>query len=367
MRVRGSRLIACAFVGALLVADGAGGQTPPHAPATVLGAWPVCEPSGARWVPCANAGTSRCVIVGDNEQSKQLFLFTPTGTGDLAADFKKIAFADGTKLKDIEAIDATPQGFVVFGSHSRKSFKKHCARDADRLVFALLTRHGDTLSGTVVQTKEAEWIKRVSTVAGCLKDLIVLPASDPGAAVAEKACGAISEADGNAETAKAACSNAFNIEGVVELPGADGQPRVWVGLRAPTIDHKAILLRLRDLAGPQFDAIALVAVDGGVRDLAYARGSLWVLSGPAADEDEAGKLWTVPASAVISGADLEGHREAANIILPAFSEGLAIDEEANQATIIVDGDRGDEDSAECERSAGQLRVALPPPDHAASP
>ena len=354
----------------VLITSAASAQGSADTPAKTLGTFPICEPSAARLVPCgAGSGGTRCVVVADNEISDKLFLFTIDKDGVLK-DPKQLPLGltspEVKKIDDIEALEIGPDGVLVFGSHSRKSFKpeeaKHCQRDGGRLTFAQLQLQDGVLRGPAVKTDTQMWQKTL-TAAGCSTRLIAIPSGERGQTLAQKACEAIADADTRAETDPAACSRAFNIEGVVSLPGFDGSaPRIWIGLRAPLVDGKAVLLRLHDLTHLEFDGIAMLAIEGfGVRDLAYARGSLWVLAGPMADELVPGSVWSVPASAVASGAELVGHRETSIGELPAFAEGLAIDELNGDAFIVVDGDAGKRSIASpvCTTAALQLLRHLP--------
>jgi hypothetical protein len=235
--------------------------------------------------------------------------------------------------------------------------------DGGRLTFARLQRQGNELRGAGVKTDKDTWGELLRRPA-CETRLIALPPGQQAAqSLAEKACAAIADADAHAEQDEDACSRAFNIEGVASVPGPDGATaRIWVGLRSPLVDGKAVLLRLRDLTKLQFDGIALVDLGGfAVRDLAAARGALWVLAGPMADEAAAGSVWTVPVKDVTNGAQLSGRRETEFAPLPPFAEGLAIDSVKGDAFVIIDGDTGDGlgTPPTCTTDAGQVLRHLP--------
>jgi hypothetical protein len=365
-QVRCGALAVVLLIGSAGVAHGSGDAAPKP-----LGTFPICETSAARVIACdGETAHTRCVIVGDNEIPDRLFVFSVNGDGELT-DHRELAFKFATpdvqKIDDIEALEVGADGVLVFGSHSRKSFKpdadQHCQVDGGRLAFAQLQRHGAELRGTAVKTNKEAW-RGLLTAAGCSAQLIATAPGDAASrALAQQACAAIADADAHAEQDPAACSRAFNIEGVVSVPGPGGAaPRVWVGLRSPVVDGKAVLLRLHDLSRLQFDGIALIALDGfGVRDLAYARGALWVLAGPMADEEVAGSLWSVPADDVTSGAELHGVLAPGIAALPAFAEGLAIDAPSGDAFVIVDGDagKGSGSPPACKTAAGQVLRHLP--------
>jgi hypothetical protein len=67
-----------------------------------------------------------------------------------------------------------------------------------------------------------------------------------------------------------------------------------VGLRAPLVDGKAVLVRHKaGLKALEFDAARLVDLNGwGIRDLTYANGWVWGLSGPVQDDEVTSfRLW----------------------------------------------------------------------------
>ncbi|MDX2170515.1 MAG: DUF3616 domain-containing protein, partial [Deltaproteobacteria bacterium] len=339
---------------------------PVAAPQT-LGTFPACETSAVRWLACAPGADHRCAIVGDNEllgkdevpagqPRTNLFGFEQTPDGLLAKQQPMtLVLANAKKIDDIEAIEALDGTLLVFGSHSRKSFKRQCEIDKDRLAFAVLERSGSTLKGTVVLTPPDQWSTMLSD-GGCREQLITVASADPAHAMADQICQTIAAAHAAATQTEQDCSRAFNIEGVVALPDTNGVPRVWVGLRSPLVGAKAVLLRLHDLTALRFDAVALVDLGGsGVRDLAYARDALWLLGGPMGDAQTPGTLWRVTASELTNGASPAATRVTSVDPLPPFSEGLTIDDASGEMLVVVDGELG---TGTCTTPAQQLRRTL---------
>jgi len=85
-----------------------------------LGKYPVCEPSAVVQIPCPNSNGD-CLLVGDNETKKSLFLY-PIKLGKLEATVQKELSLGGTEISDIEAItELGDNGVLIFGSYSRNS------------------------------------------------------------------------------------------------------------------------------------------------------------------------------------------------------------------------------------------------------
>jgi hypothetical protein len=175
-------------------------------------------------------------------------------------------------------------------------------------------------------------------------------------------CGRFSEteraATGQVETSR--CDETFNIEGLVAVPEARQPTRVWVGLRSPLLEGKALLLRLdQRLETFAFDAIATIDLGGmGVRELAFSDGWLYGIAGPKGDSaDVRFQLWRTRAANVEPWHRIErGDVEILRRDLPPSSEGLAID--GTRAVIIVDGKEG-EPGQDCETPAEQTIITLP--------
>ena len=100
-----------------------------------LGHFPLCEASSAIILPCPDS-KGECLIVGDNEQRKHLFVF-PIQYGTLHSERKKtlnLQLPDDGELSDIEALTrVSTNKILIFGSHSRNS---KCQAKKKRLRFA---------------------------------------------------------------------------------------------------------------------------------------------------------------------------------------------------------------------------------------
>jgi hypothetical protein len=84
-----------------------------------LGKYPVCESSAVAKVTCPELG-GNCLLVGDNEQKEDLFLY-PVSSKRLDSNSQS-QLALEKKISDIEAIAKLDNNKVLlFGSHSRNS------------------------------------------------------------------------------------------------------------------------------------------------------------------------------------------------------------------------------------------------------
>ncbi len=260
-----------------------------------LGGYPVCEASAAITVPCPNA-THGCLLVGDNEEVDRLFLYEIQQRDNgihlharreislmaMVRPGAKKAF----KLSDIEALAKLPDGeILIFGSHSRN---KNCKLKGKRRIFAQGRLEPDRMArGMVASVKTPE--KKHS----CKRLFKEIDTPE-----VQSVCSAIRRTEIRAKRAsellegsqrEAACSvdPALNLEGAVAIGDDDGEARVWIGLRAPLVDGKAIILRQvigRDSFS--FDAVAFLDLDGlGIRELMHADGRVWGISGTTADSN----------------------------------------------------------------------------------
>jgi hypothetical protein len=329
-----------------------------------------CEASAARFVACPRVRTAAaCLLVADNEESKRLFLYSMDAAGQLSgATDVEIVSADAAapKLDDLEAIESDGERIWLVASHGRKRWRdeaapeKRCGVDKDRLAIFTGTwspaADGKTLPGTMLATKKKEWKKLLR--AKCATELFQLDARDAaGHALVATACAAFAANDENARRERSACEAAFNIEGAALIPGEDGK-RLWLGLRAPTLDGNALLLRLAQADALRFDGIATLDLGEarGVRDMAYRDGRLWLLAGPVADSSGvAFALEAVAIDSLDSGAQLAAHRVGA---VPPQAEGLALFAGARRAGIVTDGEAGDAPGAPCNVPSTFLSIPL---------
>ena len=335
-------------------------STPLPTPA-LLGAHPLCEASGAAWVPCEN-GSGRCLLVADNENKSDLFLFDVTGdtlTGQRPMPLR--APSGSAAIKDAEGLARVGERIFVVGSHSRRSWDKTppaCTLDEQRLAFGLFDWRDGALTGTPVRTSLGDW-QRLLQADECRRSLIV-----PGTAAAPlggRVCDAIAAGQAVAERSREGCAQGVNVEGVAAVPGAAGAlPRVWFGLRGPLLGGRAVLLRLAALDTLRCDAVVTLDLHGdGIRDLTVAGGWLWILAGPSADFQQAGTLWRLPLAALRDGATVAPALVVPG--LPPFSEAIAIDPDSGAAFLLVDGDEetGPGDANGCPIAARYLPLDLP--------
>ncbi len=324
-----------------------------------LGGHPVCEASAALIVKCPNSEQEKCLLVGDNEQRQKLFLYRIDGdrlsSGPEHVDITTLGPKKKKKkfeLSDIEALASLSDNeILIYGSHSRN---KTCEIKKKRRIFVggrLKTPSIAAGSVTLVRPEKNDEPFKCGQLF-----------TDPQDPVVQKVCAAIERTENHAENVltlsgekrKSACdaNPALNIEGVIVVTGAEGHARVWVGLRAPLVEGKAVLLRqVQDMTEFKFDAAVFLKLDGkdganedanpqdfGIRELTYAVEKVWGIGGPAPDPPEDNKpphtLWRFDPAVLKHGATIQPTVVATD--LPTSAEGLAI--VSRNAFILVDGD-----------------------------
>ena len=330
---------------------------------TTLGRFPLCEASSALLVTCPG-GDGECLLVGDNEQGKELYLF-PVQDHKLNSDAQRafdLHLGDGKEISDIEALaGVSGDEILVFASHSRNT---SCEVKPKRRQFG-------KVSLSKAQTAVVDTLppKKVTC-----EHLFGNRALD---APMKAACEAIDTADAKAtqidddmkagkvteEVAKDRCNavNAYNAEGAVAIHTPKGTD-VWIGLRAPLLPahpsqpekkHLAILLHMKDLTAYTFDRVAFLDLGGrGVRDLSSDATSIWVIAGPPEDRTEPFELRHIPKSALDEAQVIDSELIRT---LPSSSEGLAIS--GKTAYVVIDGDTGKDEV--CKEPARYEIVSLP--------
>ncbi len=335
---------------------------------TTLGRFPLCEASSALLVTCPG-GDGECLLVGDNEQGKELYLFPfqdqkPDSGAQRPFD---LHLPDDQEISDIESLArVSGDEILVFGSHSRNSSCK-VKQKRRQLGKVSLSKPETAVVGTLLSKK---------VTCEHLFDNRVLDAP------MKAACEAIDTADAKAtqidaaviakkltkDAAKAPCNevNAYNAEGAVAIH-TPKKTDVWIGLRAPLLPahpsqpakkHLAILLHMKDLTAYTFDRVAFVDLGGrGVRDLSSDATSIWVIAGPPEDRTEPFELRRIPKSALDKAQVIDAELIRA---LPPSSEGLAIS--GKTAYVVIDGDAGNDQHKSdkvCKQPARYEIVSLP--------
>lgn len=335
-------------------------------PATVLAGPRWCEPSALGILALDG---DEIVVVGDNEQGEGLLLAALSEEGSLearsVAPYLRLSSSgevEGWTLKDLEAITPWGDGLLLVGSHSRKVLRERdgvlaCPRDRRRRRAALIHLEED-VPGALLddrwEREEADWEVAMASTEACVK---VLFDGDPGTA-SDLVCGALVAAEAAAEAGDAAgCAQALDIEGAVTVGD-----RVWLGLRAPRIDGRAVLLRLeagwterKRSRGLSFDAVAWVDLGGLVIRGLDTDGERLVGTAHVGEDDATGapfSLWTAPLSELAPDAVLQ-----ASIVgsVPPSTEGVLVLGE--ELLLVVDGDEGS--GPACAEPGGSLRVPLP--------
>ncbi len=310
-----------------------------------LGGYPVCEASAAALVDCPDGEADQCLLVGDNEKEKHVYLYgVDADNGEFTlTKLRKFALKSllpveedkKFRIEDIEAIAPLSNGeVVIYGSHSTN---KACKIKNQRLRFAQGRLDTDGIAQEDIPPVQSHDLT-CEALFGEDRDMLQ-----------ETVCKVIESGEAQAEFARqlekksqkeAACSAAaaLNLEGAVAV-----SDRVWIGLRAPLVGGWAVLLRqveARDAFA--FDAVALLDMNGnGVRELTLADETIWAIAGPAVDRPEKHALWRFDAGELTHGARIRPVHAGP---LPASSEGLAIHQ--GHALVLIDGEKSDQDGAE---------------------
>lgn len=319
-------------------------------PGKVLGRAPLCEASAALAAPW----DSSTVLVADNEVHGRLFAFSGVdGEGRLTEPRSmKIEAGDHGPVKDIEALAHHGDRLLLVGSHSRN--KRCCPKKKRRRLQVVALEGGRLKVVRSLKMGDGKWAKRVDSAAACARKLFSETMAKD--ALVDKVCAALVAAERRARcgcqgTACPGCDT-LNIEGAVTVTG-----RVWLGLRAPLVQGKAVLLRLAPLGERlRFDAAALLDLGGqGIRELAPGDDRVWVIAGPPLDSPACFELSSFEADKLRHGASLTPH--ARRWPLPTSSEGLVV--RGAKALVLVDGAEGDGD--DCDQPSRQYLVDLSSP------
>lgn len=330
----------------------------------LLGHFPLCEASSALILTCPD-GQGNCLLVGDNEQKNDLFLFTLKDSNiDISSRQEKLSLLSNgdSAIADIEAISQTASDTIlIFGSHSRNT---KCETKKKRRRFAEVKLSGRGVE--VVRLIKSRKIK-------CERLFGETPLNDE---VVKAACDVIDGAEERArkiendlengliteEQAKEHCNAAlpFNAEGVAAILNRGGT-EVWLGLRAPLLPKHpgqperkklAMLLRLKNLERYQFDRVALLDMGGrGIRELTVADNTVWLIAGPPEDRPEPFELRSFPKSALNSKEVIEPDLVET---LPTSSEGLAL--KGGHVYVVIDGDTGDNEASQRCREPGKYKI-----------
>lgn len=310
-----------------------------------LGSWPLCEASAAARDP----SSPRRVWIADNERSDLLFAFElgPHGLGSM----RQVEIPGGEGIRDVEALVASAGDLLLVASHS---LDKRCEFRPKRWQLRWLRAEAGRLREVGALDSSAQHVRIASGPAGCVGALF--GASAPAGARAF--CEVLARSEAN--VAPARCQ-ALDIEGAAALPaapdGRDSEPRIWLGMRSPRVAGRAILVRLaQDSTSLRFDGIASIDLGGrGIRELAYANGTLWGIAGPVSDAREHFTLWGIPAASLVPGAMLA--EPTTQRPLPPAAEGLVID--GDRAIVFTDGVSRRDGSETCEVGSSQTVIALP--------
>jgi hypothetical protein len=311
-----------------------------------LEGFPVCEPSAAVRVPCGPVGTS-CLLVGDNEESKDLYLYRIQQASLKPmpeSDFRVPLGGAKDEVSDIEAMASSGPGeILIFGSHGRD---RSCNAEGKRRRF-LRARFADgkleALGGGIVKSKKisCERLFGDSLQGGVMQ--AVCTAIDSAEQEAEEVAARRKETK-DKDRAQVECEQAspFNLEGAVAVQQG-GRNRVWAGLRSPLVEfgngaNKAVLLGMADSGQFEFNAAALLDLGGrGVRELAESGEWIWGIAGPAQSGNAPFSLWRFRKSELKDGAVITPELVRR---LPDSSEGLVPD--GDKFWVLTDGGRGKE-------------------------
>lgn len=239
-----------------------------------LGTYPFCEPSAL--LPLEDGS----LLIADNEGQPAsekddlrpaLWLSMLNG----AQAQSPAALATPVQKQDVESLLRVGDQLWVVGSFSRN---KECKVRPERRQIQIF--QPSAFSTSALQSPlpppqilkvaapnsddTAAWATLESSIDACKTGLFSPP--DLGTAV----CTAIVAA-----TQQQSPCGTLNIEGAVALQG-----RVWLGLRAPLVDQKAVMLRVAPGNALRFDEVQLLDLKGqGIRELGVEKEMLYGIAG----------------------------------------------------------------------------------------
>jgi hypothetical protein len=290
----------------------------------------VCEPSAAIRAPW----DSSTIVVADNELHRALVTYGMTDDGTLTEQ-RPLPLPKDDRPRDIEALTTFQDDLIVVGSHSRNS-SCEVKRKRRRIRQLRWDKDAAALVGVRALDSHKSLKEHLESAERCVGNLFSEATPKHGPAVCEALVQARKRAhEDNCQT--------LNIEGAITL-----DEKIWVGLRSPLVDGKAVALRL---VWPSdtllFDRVALLNLSGqGVRAMALGpRGDIWGIAGPALDSDAPFTLWRTGAEG------FEGDVSPRTVgTLPTSSEGLIVT--PSQVITVIDGAEGDEER--CDIPARQF-------------
>ena len=272
---------------------------PVTAPASIPAAPPTTSTAGSVGLPEARPLDGVCeasaivwdgarFIVADNEQKKRLYIYDaalrPTGELPLSE-----------KIEDIEALTLLADGsLLIVGSQSNNS-KGVNQPERQRL--------GQWSAGQL-----RTWTPDFGACAPC-EAARALPPESGG----------------------------LNVEGAARLGEA-----VWLGLRSPLVDGKALLLRMSADLGRAEQVVRVDLGGRGVRDLIAVDSGLLVVAGPADGAEQKHRLFTVDPRQASGEARLLDQR------LPPSTEGLVRGADG-RLVFLTDGAEGEPPSGPCRQ------------------
>ncbi len=304
------------------------GATEPTAPAPLPPG--LCEASGAVF-------SGETLLVVDDDRPRTLFRLRrdPATPGALLLD-GTIPLPDGGP-DDLEGLTRLGDTLVATGSFGRSRKCKDRPERA-RLLLWPAARPADAHPRALPALAAA-----LQREPDCLAALFVAPPP----AGADALCRRLVEAERGAN--QQSCPT-LNVEAIV----ADGASRLWLGLRRPLLDGRAVLLRVATGADRvRFDAVATVSLGPrGLRDAAVDGATLLLLAGPVEDGPELFTLEALPLDALVPGATLTPASKGRT--LPRGAEAIA--PAADGIWLLTDGGRDDKDDLRCRTPPLSLRL-----------
>lgn len=234
-------------------------------------------------------------LVGDNETKDQLYLYN--------ADFSfREVVPLAAPVDDIEALVVVGDKVLVEGSYSRN-------KDAEERP----------------ERQRSAWLGSPTRTL------------DLGAGCAPCAAAKLAAPD----------AGGLNVEGAVVVDGT-----LWLGLRAPLVDGKAVLVEVPggvDGAGLSTGMRTIDLGGRGVREIVPHKSGWLIVAGPTMDANEPHRLFYLDR--------LEGTPRDLGVDLPSSTEGVAV-ETPTSIVYVVDGDGK---KGKCKEPAtwGRMTITLP--------
>lgn len=288
--------------------------------------------------------------VADGRIDDRLFGFSLAGGKLTAAKARNVDLSSipaAERPRDVEAATTVVRSLVLVGSHAR-SAGCEIQPDRERILVAAVDANGKAATERAIDDAPVMASLRRGDEQACLDTLFNTVGRTIEAS--RLLCRALLAAERAASQER--CET-LAIAGSTIVP-LEGRERLWLALRSPLVDGKAVLVRLASLTAFRFDMTALVDLGGsGIRELGTYRRTAFAIAGSSADPRAPFALYALTPR----GDETFDVRRLRDDLLPASEALLATDD---GMVVLADGEG---DGGSCRVPARQYLVK----DAAAAP